>query len=115
MTALSPPAETAKLVAMSETASATVQVRGDHPSLPGHFPGRPIVPGVVLLDLTLAEATRAFGPLHATALPQAKFLAPLLPGQDATVELARDGTQLRFAWRRDGQLLAQGAFTIAAP
>jgi 3-hydroxyacyl-[acyl-carrier-protein] dehydratase len=100
---------------MSDTASSTVRVRADHPSLPGHFPGRPIVPGVVLLDLALAEAERAFGPLRAAALPQAKFLAPLLPEQDATLELARDGAQLRFAWRREGQLLAQGAFTLAAP
>lgn len=100
---------------MSEPARATMRVSADHPSLPGHFPGRPIVPGVVLLDLALAEAQRVFGPLRATGLPQAKFLAPLLPEQDATLELARDGAQLRFAWRRDGQLLAQGAFTVASP
>jgi len=100
---------------MSETASSTLRVRADHPSLPGHFPGRPIVPGVVLLDLALAEAARAFGPLRAAGLSQVKFLAPLLPEQDATVEFLRDGAQLRFAWRRDGQLLAQGAFTLAAP
>jgi 3-hydroxymyristoyl/3-hydroxydecanoyl-(acyl carrier protein) dehydratase len=100
---------------MSDTASSTVRVGADHPSLPGHFPGRPIVPGVVLLDLALAHAERAFGPVRAAALPQAKFLAPLLPEQDATLELVRDGAQLRFAWRREGQLLAQGAFTLAAP
>lgn len=98
---------------MSESASTTLRVSAGHPSLPGHFPGRPIVPGVVLLDLALAEAARSFGPLRAAALPQAKFLAPLLPEQDTTLELTRDGTQLRFAWRRDGQLLAQGAFTLA--
>ena len=26
------------------------RVAADHPALPGHFPGRPIVPGVVILD-----------------------------------------------------------------
>ena len=26
------------------------RVEADHPALEGHFPGRPIVPGVVLLD-----------------------------------------------------------------
>ena len=33
-------------------------VAPDHPSLPGHFPGRPLVPGVVLLDRVL-EAIEA--------------------------------------------------------
>ena len=34
----------------------------DHPSLPGHFPGRPVVPGVVLLDRVLAAIEAAHGP-----------------------------------------------------
>ena len=28
-------------------------IRADHPSLPGHFPGAPLVPGVVILDEVL--------------------------------------------------------------
>ena len=59
----------------------------DHPSLAGHFPGAPIVPGVVLLERVLAaiEATHGIaGPLR---LPQVKFLRPLLPGERAEVEI----------------------------
>ena len=52
----------------------------DHPALPGHFPGRPIVPGVVLLDQVIAAARAAFGLPAVMALPRAKFSAPVLPG-----------------------------------
>jgi 3-hydroxymyristoyl/3-hydroxydecanoyl-(acyl carrier protein) dehydratase len=36
---------------MSERHEATFAVPASHPSLPGHFPGAPVVPGVVVLDL----------------------------------------------------------------
>jgi len=61
-----------------------LSISPDHPALPGHFPGQPVVPGVVLLD-HLIEATEAAlaRPVHVTGLPQVKFLAPLLPGEAA--------------------------------
>lgn len=81
-----------------------------HPSLPGHFPGRPVVPGVVLLDRVFAAIEAAHGPLVATRLPQVKFLQPLLPGQAARVEL--DGASPRWRFRvvrdADGVVLASG-------
>ena len=33
----------------------------DHPALPGHFPGQPVVPGVVLLDRVLEAVEREAG------------------------------------------------------
>ena len=36
------------------TFQATRIIRADHPSLPGHFPGAPLVPGVVILDEVIA-------------------------------------------------------------
>ena len=44
-----------------------MSVAADHPALPGHFPGRPIIPGVVLLQIVLAFAGWAapvVGALH---------------------------------------------------
>lgn len=85
-----------------------------HPALAGHFPGRPVVPGVILLDHVLAAAQRRFG-LRADALrlPQVKFLQPLLPEQAAEIVLepaATDAgnTRIRFRIERDGALLASG-------
>jgi len=34
-------------------------IRADHPSLPGHFPGAPLVPGVVILDEVLEALIRS--------------------------------------------------------
>lgn len=89
-------------------------IPSDHPSLPGHFPGRPVVPGVVVLDHVVAaiEATRdtAQGPLPPLRLPQVKFVQPLLPGEDAEVVLdpAPEALRWRFRVLRGDALVASG-------
>lgn len=80
----------------------------DHPCLPGHFPGQPLVPGVVLLDQVLAVIEAAHGPLGQLRLPQIKFLHPLLPGQAARIELDGMAPHWRFRILRGDQLVASG-------
>ena len=85
----------------------------DHPCLPGHFPGRPLVPGVVVLEQVLAAIEATHGPLGRLRLPQVKFVHPLLPGEDARVELdacADAGVAARWRFRvwRGDTLLASG-------
>ena len=79
-----------------------------HPSLPGHFPGRPIVPGVVLLDHVIEAIEAAHGPLARLRLPQVKFLQPLLPGEPARIELDGAAPRWRFRVMRGDSLLASG-------
>jgi len=43
---------------MGEKHQATFVITADHPSLPGHFPGTPVVPGVVVLDHVLQATQR---------------------------------------------------------
>lgn len=88
-------------------------VAPSHPCLPGHFPGRPIVPGVVVLDHVLAAIEAAHGPLGPLRLPQVKFVAPLLPGEAARVELDGAAPRWRFRVLRGNTLLASGE--VAAP
>jgi 3-hydroxymyristoyl/3-hydroxydecanoyl-(acyl carrier protein) dehydratase len=59
---------------------ATYQVGSDHPATLGHFPGNPIVPGAVLLQI-IARAIFGARPGHrCVAVRAAKFLAPVRPG-----------------------------------
>lgn len=100
---------------MSEQYQATFVVPPDHPSLPGHFPGTPVVPGVVVLDHVLQASQQWQGRrLSARGLKQVKFHSPLLPGQRADVSLEIDATALTFRVTRDDQPVAQGTFTLDA-
>ena len=90
-------------------------IAADHPSLAGHFPGNPIVPGVVILE----EGVRAFEgwrlESRGVGLPVVKFLAPLRPEQPFTIRFTESGARsIRFVCvRDDGQTLAQGYLTVA--
>lgn len=95
---------------------STLTIGAEHPALAGHFPGTPIVPGVVLLDETLRAVEQdAAGAATRWRISTAKFLSPVRPGEELTLEhepLA-DGS-LRFTVSRDGRLVAHGVL-IPAP
>lgn len=85
-----------------------------HPSLPGHFPGQPIVPGVVLLDHVVGAIEAAHGPLAPMRLSQVKFMQPLLPGEHARIELDGEAPRWKFRVLRGETLLASGEIAQGA-
>ncbi|OOG40182.1 hydroxymyristoyl-ACP dehydratase [Rhodanobacter sp. C05] len=91
-----------------------VRIDAGHPALPGHFPGHPLVPGVILLE-QVALALRAWRGQRLARVTEAKFVAPLLPDEAAMLHLTEtDSLRFRFEIRRDGSLLARGLVEGAA-
>ncbi|TKS60656.1 MAG: hypothetical protein EWM72_01206 [Nitrospira sp.] len=82
-----------------------------HPSLAGHFPGYPVVPGVVLLNEVLDTLRRgSTAPLLVTGLPMVKFSSPLRPGEVVTIRVDEDATaRATFSCQVDARLIASGA------
>jgi len=86
---------------------ASLRFAAAHPCLPGHFPGHPLVPGVLLLE-QVAHALRAWRGQRLARVLEAKFVAPLLPDESAQLLLSEVGERIRFEIRRDDVLVARG-------
>lgn len=101
-----------------DSAEFTWVVPVDHPAFAGHFPARPIVPGVVLLDQALLLAARLHG-VPTTAgwqVAQAKFFVPVGPG--AVLRFALQVTPrgaIGFRVICDGRDVASGNLVPPAP
>ncbi len=119
-----------RLVALEPGVSGTAEYRleGDEPFLAGHFPGDPLMPGVLLVEAgaqlagVVAQSDPHQAPLadlRLTALRQIKILGAVRPGETvvlgATV-IARMGTlvQARVTAAVDGRDVLQGEVTLGS-
>lgn len=79
-----------------------IRVDAGNPWFEGHFPGQPILPGVVQIGWAVHFAAKLHGfTSGVTALEQIKFRRPILPGARLTLCLtpATDGLKLRYEYR----------------
>jgi len=82
----------------------------NHPSYAGHFPGNPVIPGVLLLDLVV----NALGRGAPSAIVGVKFHRALKPGESFELTWKSAGAMSRFRCTRDAALLADGSLEFGA-
>lgn len=83
----------------------------DHPVFAGHFPGNPIVPGVLLLDWAQTAIESDIGQ-RVHALSEAKFHHPAKPTDTLALEFEISGAFVRFEVRSATHRIASGRFSM---
>ena len=89
----------------------TLTIAKDHPALAGHFPGHPIVPGVLVLDEVIETLKHLHGDaVVVTELPAVKLSSPLRPEEPLLITIESEGSSAAvFACRVGSRLIASGS------
>lgn len=98
--------------------SCTLAIPADHPAFAGHFPGHPIVPGVVLVDAAARAIAAAF---HlgdpCWQIGSVKFVRPVGPGEALRLSWKAPAASGAIAFSIDtaGQPVASGTLNPRPP
>lgn len=103
----------------------TLFIAPDHPAFAGHFPGLPILPGVVLLAAavdTVLQAMRAdssgdkgdAGTKNICQISAAKFLSPVSPGETLSISCTTSASgSIRFDIASGRRKVATGTLLLS--
>lgn len=87
----------------------TFSLPPEHPVFRGHFPGNPIVPGVMLLEWVLDEVAHTLSRTpSALRIREAKFFTPLAPAQCAELRCEMGAQRCSFGIQYESVPIARG-------
>lgn len=101
-----------------DTAEVAIALPADHPAFAGHFPDRPILPGVVQLDWAVRLAARSFGhafrPTRRFQIKYTRLLTPLPADSSVSLRLGRVRRGITFTYRVGDTILSSGRIWLDA-
>jgi len=89
-------------------------IPGDHPSLQGHFPGNPVVPGVVILNEVVRLIEKKFTSSVIVGIKSIKFVRPLRPDSEVVLHVEENRVDTLNITCEDGDnVLVKGQLVLS--
>lgn len=88
-------------------------IPASHPSLDGHFPGHPIVPGVVILDRVVSGLISQLQGVSLECVDYVKFMRPLSSNTVVLVTYqSKSRTVYRFSCECNSSVIVSGQIQL---